>query len=135
MSAIPFDSRLKQALDFSSGDPYSTSYEWLKEIARSIEGQLNSGLPEPESIVVDLEPGFQANIGQQLRVVIRIPKKQFRDTLFRAYIPTDGLPIYLDLYSEEPEQCASREELEQKVLGFLQRIRDRMVSYRDYASK
>lgn len=135
MTATPFDSRLKQALDFSSIDPYRTSYEWLKEIAQSIEGQLNSGLPEPESIVVDVEPGFQANIGQQLRVVIRIPNKQFRDTLFRAYIPTDGLPIYLDLYSEEPEQCANREELEQKVLGFLQRIRDRMVSYRDYASK
>jgi len=135
MPAPPFDSRLKQALDFSSSDPYQESYEWLKEIARSIQDQLNSNLSTPPPITVEIEPGFQANMGQQLRVIIRIEKKQFRDTLFRAYIPNNGLPIHLDLYGEEPDVCNSRDELEEKVLAFLSGIKDRMVSYRDYARK
>jgi hypothetical protein len=133
MAVDRFDNRLKQALDFSVSDPYTESYEWLKEIAASIQGQLNSGLRNP-GIVVELEPGFQAIMGQQVRVIVRIPMKQYRDTLFRAYIPADGLPIQLDLYGEEPEPCRSREELEQKVIDFLRRIKDRMVSYRDYAT-
>src|SRR5438309_11111212 len=133
MSPVPFESRIKQALDFSSSDRYRESYEWLKEIARSIQEQLNGGATGP--IAVEIEPGFQASMGQQLRVIIRIEKKQFRDTLFRAYVPGDGLPIHLDLYGEEPEACGSRDELEERVLEFLSRIKDRMVSYRDYAGK
>ena len=72
-------------------------------------------------------------MGQQLRVNIRIPSKDFRDTLFRAYIPLDGLPILLDLYGEEPERCSDFQELQHKVLEFLLRLKDRMASYRDYA--
>jgi hypothetical protein len=59
--------------------------------------------------------------------------KQFRDTLFRAYIPVGGLPIYLDLGGEEPVKCESIEQLQNCVLDFLKMIKDRMASYRDYA--
>jgi hypothetical protein len=134
MSIDYFDRQLDQRLDFSTvaSDPYGQSYEALKQIAGSIERKLNDGLPE-SPIKVEIEPGFQANMGQQLRVNIRIPTKQFRDTLFRAYIPVDGMPILLDLYGEEPEKCSDPQELQDKVLEFLLRLKDRMASYRDYA--
>lgn len=134
MPAGNFDSRLDQAIDFSAAasDPYGQSYEALKQIADSLQRKLNQGFPA-EAIKVEIEPGFQANMGQQLRVNVRIPDKNFRDTLFRAYIPQDGVPIYLDLYGEEPDRCDSEQELQEKVLDFLRRIRERMTSYRDYA--
>jgi hypothetical protein len=133
MSADPFDRRLEQVLKSSPNDPYNTSYEWLKEIAGSIERQLNRGPNGALHINVEIEPGFQADIGQQLRINIRIPEKQVRDTLFRAYIPRYGLPIQLDLYGEEPKMCNSRDDLEEKILEFMQQIKDRIVSYRDFA--
>ena len=134
MSTESFEHQLNQAIDFSTiaSDPYGKSYEELKQIAGSIERKLNDGLLGAP-IKVEIEPGFQASSGQQLRVNVRIPSKQFRDTLFRAYIPADGMPITLDLYGEEPERCGDLEELQQKVLDFLLRLKDRMASYRDYA--
>jgi hypothetical protein len=132
--ATNFDRELDQALDFSTpaSAPYGQSYEALKQIAGSIERKLNDGL-QGTPIKVEIEPGFQARMGQQLRVNVRIPSKQFRDTLFRAYIPDDGVPIYLDLYGEEPERCSNSQELQEKILDFLRRIKERMASYRDYA--
>ena len=134
MSTDSFDRQLDLALNFSTiaNDPFGQSYEALKEIAGSIERKLNDGLPDA-TIKVEIEPGFQAEIGQQLRINIRIPGKQFRDTLFRAYIPAGGMPVLLDLYGEEPEKCSDLGELEQKILEFLLRLKDRMASYRDYA--
>lgn len=128
-----FQRRLDETLDFSSlaSDPYGKSYEELEGIARSIERKLTEG--QEESIKVDIVPGFHANMGQQLRVIVRIPAKQFQDTLFRAYIPEMGMPIYLDLYGEEPERCEDFQELQGKVLDFLGRIKERIASYRNYA--
>lgn len=132
--ATDFDSQLNQALDFSTtaNAPYGQSYEELKQIAGSIERKLNDGL-QGTPIKVEIEPGLQATMGQQLRVNVRIPSKQFRDTLFRAYIPEDGFPIQLDLYGEEPERCDDAQQLQEKVLDFLKRVKERMASYRDYA--
>src|ERR1700693_109849 len=134
MPSDPFDRQLDQVLDFSTigSDPYSKSYEGLKQIVGSIERKLNDGL-QGALTKVEMEPGFQANMGQQLRVNVRIPSKHFRDTLFRAYVPTDGLPIHLDLYGEVPARCDNLQEVQQEVLDFIGRIKDRMASYRDYA--
>lgn len=132
--ATEFDRQLDQAIDFSTSasDPYGQSYEALKQISGSIERKLNDGL-QGAPIRLEVEPGFQASMGQQLRVNVRIPSKQFRDTLFRAYIPVDGVPIYLDLYGEEPERCGNLQDLQENILDFLRRIKERMASYRDYA--
>jgi len=128
-----FDRQLDQAIDFSAtaNDPFGQSYDQLKQIAGSIERKLNKGLPGTP-VKIEIEPGFQANMGQQLRVIVRIPDKQFRDTLFRAYIDDDGV-IHLDLYGEEPVRCNSQQELQDEIIRFLQGIKERMASYRDYA--
>ncbi len=134
MSVDSFDRQLDKALDFAAtaNDPFGKSYEELKQITNSIERKLNNGLPG-DPIKVEIEPGFQATMGQQQRVIIRIPAKNYRDTLFRAYIPTGGMPIHLDLYGEEPERCGDLPELQHKILDFLGQIKDRMASYREYA--
>ena len=87
-----------------------------------------------DPIKIEIKPGFQATIGQQQTVVVRIPEKSYRDTLFRAYIPIDGMPVTLDLYGEEPEVCQNDAELETRILDFLGKIKDRMASYREYAT-
>lgn len=133
MPTNDFDTQLDTALDFSTTDPFGESYQVLKRIADSIAKKLNENLTSTP-IAVEIEPGFQATMGQQLRVILRIPAKGFRDTLFRAYVPENGWPIQLDLYGEQPEACSDEQALQDRVLEFLAKIKDRMASYRDYAS-
>lgn len=135
MSPSNFDSQLDQILDFSASasDPYGQTYEEIKSIAESIQRKLNDGLTG-DPIQVEIEPGFKASLGQQLRINVRIPQKQYRDTLFRAYVPTTGFPISLDLYGENPEECNNAQELQTKVLGFLKQTKERMASYRNFVN-
>lgn len=129
-----FSSRLDQALDFAGvqSDPYGQTLKDLNEIVKAIRDKMNDGIAG-DPIHVDIEPGFNATIGQQLKIAIRIPHKGFRDFLFRAYVPESGYPVNLDLYGEQPLQCATKEELENEILKFVARIRDRMATYREYA--
>jgi hypothetical protein len=130
-----FANRLNQTLDFTAAatDPYGQTLSEIKGVAKAIEAKLNDGLAG-DPIRIEIEPGFRGSLGQQLNIVLRIPAKQYRDTLFRAYVPDQGAPIHLDLYGERPEPCQTLQELEDKVLAFLNRLRDRMTTYRDYAT-
>lgn len=130
-----FNNRLNSIdLTQSSNTEFSKSYQALRNIADSIQDKLNSGLTDAP-IHIEIEPGFHSSKGRQLKLVLRIPDKSFRTGFFRAYIPDDGFPIYLDLYGEEPEKCDTIEELEDHVIEFLNQTKDNMLSYREYARK
>ena len=134
MSTDDFSSKLDEALglDESSSEAYQPSLVPLRRIVEAIEGRMNQGLPE-KRIHLDVMPGFQAHLGQQFKVVLRIPTKQFQDSLFRVYLPSDDGPVNLDLYGDEPVACADDEELENRILEFLAKIKGRMGQYRQYA--
>ena len=83
-----------------------------KALARNTRGQ---------AVTVSLEPGWMVNLGQQLNVVVALPARNFRDTLFRAYIPVKGYPVQLDFFGEEPVTANSSEEMENYVARFLER--------------
>lgn len=68
------------------------------------------------SYIARLEAGHSVNYGLQHNVVVR-PKGggEFRDILFRAYIPASGFPVYLDLLAEELEVCNTVEMLQARI--------------------
>ena len=119
-------------LDEAVTAEYQASFDSLKEITNAIQERLNEGL-QGDPISVDLEPGFQAKMGRQLNVKLRIPAKNFQDGLFRAYIPENGTPIQLDLYGDELRVCKDVDELQDALMAFIEEIKDRIVTYRSYA--
>ena len=88
----------------------------LRSAAEVITRELGAG-----DLLLRIEPGFQANIGQQLSMVTVIPSRNYRDVLFRAYVPVEWYPVQLDLLGEELVPCRSREELDDQALKFVQR--------------
>lgn len=134
MSTDDFSSKLDEALglDQSPSDAYRSRLEALRGIVEAIENHMNQDFPE-QRIYLDVVPGFQAYLGQQFKVVLRIPAKQFQDSLFRVYLPSDDGPVHLDLYGDEPVACVDDDELENRILEFLTAIKDRMGQYRQYA--
>ncbi len=84
-----FESRLNQALKMPPADPYLQSLTVLERIANDLEKWFRPGAKD--SVFVKVEPGFQANIGQQFNINVYVPHLNARDTLFRAYIDIDGV--------------------------------------------
>ena len=129
--------KIKQFLDNLDLDEavtaeYAASYDRLKEIRDAIEERLNVGL-NGTPINIEIERGFQAKMGRQLNVKLRIPAKNYQDGLFRAYIPDAGKPVFLDLYGEELVGCNSDDELQDALIQFIENIKDRIATYRSYA--
>jgi hypothetical protein len=113
-----FVQRLSQVLAPGPGEfPYRRNYESVKRVAKSIEDWLAqpAGM---KKLQVQIEPGFQGSLGQQLNVVLDIPDRHVRDTLFRVYLQPSG-EINLDLYGEEPVACADESDMQEKILQFL----------------
>jgi hypothetical protein len=128
-----FDNRLAEIFDSSSEDSrYKTAYDDVARIVKSIRRRMNQGLRE-DPIAIEIEPGFQSTMGRQLNVVLKIERKHFRTTLFRAYVPDDGFPIQLDLFGEDAVVCGDKRELEEELLKFLDKTRDGIMSFREYA--
>jgi len=76
---------------------------------------------------VTVEPGHRTRLGQQYNVVLRLLAQNFRDVMFRAYIPTTGFPVSLDLFGEDVTVCPDRARLEQELLMFTaEQIRPRL---------
>ena len=107
----------------------------LSKICDEIQDRL--GKDAKRAIIVSLQPGFQANMGQQLNVVVEIPDRRYQDTLFRAYVPLGGLPVHLDFYGEEPTKAETLEETEEAILGFLGKpeVKSRLNDYRSLVRK
>ena len=134
MSNDTFESRLNKALEtLESGTGFDKTYDAVKRIARSIENSVNR--QHGDNLKIQVEPGFQATMGQQFNVVIRVPSQGFRDGLFRVYIPSGGYPVHLDLYGESLIGCGDEPEMEEQILGFLSRpeMKERLRVMTDYA--
>jgi hypothetical protein len=118
-----FIQRLSQVLAPGPTEfPYRRNYESVKRVAKSIEDWLAAPTTvKPtamKTLQVQIEPGFQGSLGQQLNVVLDIPDRHVRDTLFRVYLQPSG-EINLDLYGEETVPCTDEGEMQEKILEFL----------------
>ena len=61
-----------------------TRYDKTKERLREFCRRLQEGLAKQSGhLLVSLQPGFQAETGQQLNVVVEVPARGYRSTLFR----------------------------------------------------
>jgi len=116
MDIADFESKVSEILSTAETPAYLKALGALESMALAVQRQLGPGAP-----TVTVEPGYQVAMGQQLNVVVAVPQRNFRDVLFRAYVPATGFPVSLDLYGEEPVRCADEAELEDQVLGFLAR--------------
>lgn len=134
-----FEKRIDRILTSLDTGESGTAYEETKSKLRKICDRIEAGLRggAKKALVVSLQPGFQATMGQQLNVVVEIPERHFQDTLFRAYVPLAGQPIQLDFYGEEPTETQTLEEMEDAIIEFLNRpeIKGRLNDYRSLARK
>ena len=121
-----FQQRLDTIYQNDGANPYLDAFDSIEKVAKSLERWLNT--PETK---VEVEPGFQARIGQQYNIVLKIPSKNVDDTLFRAYVTPSGR-ISLDLYDDDPVPCANEAEMENRLLDFLAKpeVKSRMMIYR-----
>ena len=128
------DAVLGVVFESKAQTPYEESRGRLRLVCDRIEKHLSGG---GKKVVVTLQPGFKANVGHQINVVVEVPQRQYRDTLFRAYIPDRGLPIALDFYGEQPVPVATHADMERTILNFLAQdeTRMRLQAYMDLAAK
>lgn len=112
---------------------YDQALRKLRDLAAAVEASLSPG---PGSIEVRIEPGHRVNLGQQYRFVFLVPRVQFRDVLFRAYIPGEGFPVTLDLFDDKHPKCDTLEALETEIIDFLKHrdVKQRLLSLKDMAA-
>lgn len=103
----------------------------LRDLAAAVEASL-----VPGSIRVRIEPGHRVNLGQQYRFVFLVPSVDFRDVLFRAYVPAEGFPVTLDLLDDKHPKCDTLDVLETEIINFLghQDVKQRLLSLKDVAA-
>ena len=130
-----FEEKLDHALQgvVQGVTPFAAARGDLEGIVRTLERRFATGKAHGK-LQFRVVPGFQVNIGQQMKVVARIPNQHFEDVLFRAYVLPQGYPVGLDLYGEQPVPCGNAEELENRIVEFISRpeVNDRMLQYRDF---
>jgi len=85
----------------------------LRDTAAAVTRRLAAG-----DLELRVEPGFQAGIGQQRSIVTVSPSRNYRDALFREYVPVTGCPVQLDLLGEDLVPCNSLGELSDQILQF-----------------
>jgi hypothetical protein len=103
----------------------------LRDLAAAVEASL-----APGSVQVRIEPGHRVNLGQQYRFVFLVPSVQYRDVLFRAYVPTEGFPVTLDLFDDKHPKCDTLDALETEIINFLGHpdVKQRLLSLKDVAA-
>ncbi len=111
-------------------EPYDAAKKALDQTVASIGEAL-----ERPTLMVTVEPGHLVNMGQQFNILTEIPTRQFRDVLFRAYIPTDGWPVSLDLFDDDFVLCSDEAALEGAIVDFVRRpeIRQRLLTLKELA--
>lgn len=112
-------------------DRFKQAVGKLRELAEAVESSFAA-----DTVRVHVEAGHRVNYGQQYSFVLYVDKARLRDVLFRAYVPTDGSPVTLDLFDGEQHECANIEELETKVLEFFKHkdVRARLLEIRQLAA-
>ena len=117
METQEFKRKIKETLESGVfGEEHTIPRRVLKEaIEATVEAYKDQGLR------LVIEPGFETELGRQLNVVVRIDSIQFRDVLFRAYVPSSGFPVSLDLFGENVRTCQDEKELRAAILEFIGR--------------
>jgi len=121
-------------------DPWAAdadrAYQQALKSLRDAVAAIGEALDAAE-LRVALEPGHLVGMGQQFNVLTQIERRGFRDVLFRAYIPTDGWPVSLDLFDDDFVSCQDEDALRKAIGGFIgrQEIRQRLRTLKDYASE
>ena len=132
MDPQSFEKKVGEILDLKPEEqPYSQATRALEGVAKAVQAQLGA-----EATRVTVEPGYQVKTGQQFKVVVAIPSRNFQDVLFRAYVPPTGFPVSLDLYGEEPVRCQDEAALQDQLLQFLARaeVKSRLGMLKQMAS-
>jgi len=137
MATKTLEQRLNAALrlDEPPAPAYAAMESRLNEIVELLQKQIDKTKKKAQ---VALEPGHLVKAGQQFNVVVYIPNQnRFRDTLFRAYIPTAGSPVTLDFVGDSPEKADTPDQLEERVIKFLSldQIRSMIRTLRETAAK
>lgn len=134
MTPEDFEKRLDKLLGLEEA---VTEFDKTVEAIRTICQQIQDRLSDQArlGLVVSLQPGFRAQMGQQLNIVIEIPQRHYQDTLFRAYVPPNGVPVHLDFYGEQAQVCQTIPDMQEGILDFLSdlAVQSRMKAYRDLA--
>lgn len=130
-----FADRLSDELENAQQPEYDRAYRALRDIAEGIREFVDKS--KTGQLDVDLEPGYVTNLGQQFRLCLGIPTRKWGETLLRAYIPSDGFPVKLDLGDEESVSCGNKQELDDAVLRFMKKpeITNRMSTVRELLKK
>ena len=125
-----FAERLSEDLGKAQKPEFDQAYAELRGIAEGICAAVSKGKPGLE---VTLEPGYTTNLGQQFRLRLAVPTRNWSETLLRAYLPSEGFPVNLDLGDETPVACADKQALDDAVLRFMRKpeIANRMSIVRD----
>lgn len=71
-------------------------------------------------VTCSLIPGFLTNLGTEYRATIRSQGQGSDHILFRAHVPTQGLPLYFDFYEEEMKTCDTIEKVGAALADFAQ---------------
>lgn len=117
MDIKEFKSKIQKNLgEITTNPEFETVVNILSSVAEAIEEEYSDA-----KIKIGIEPGFTSNLGRQMNLVMRIKPISFREVLFRAYIPTAGFPVQLDLFGEDLQSCTDKDELQEQILDFLQR--------------
>ena len=105
----------------------------VEDLAKGIEKDLNDN----GEMAIDVQWGYEVDLGQQFNVLLRVSKVNFQEILFRVYLPLSGSDIYLDLYDDEPVKCANRDEMFERSYSFLERpqIQKKLKALKDLAGK
>jgi hypothetical protein len=135
MTAKSLEERISDTLKEEPGapTPYDEAVTTLEKAAGGIQRSLS---PEAEAVQVRLEPSYRVNLGDQYRMVIRIPAQGFNDVLFRAYVPEQGFPVTLDLFDDDAPSCPDVAALEQEIVKFLEHkdVKRRLLALKKLAA-
>ena len=117
--------------DRVGSSPFNEAVQKLRSLAAALEASL-----VPSAIEVRVEAGHRVNLGQQYSFVVRVPKAGIRDVLLRAYVPTDGFPVTLDLFDDDHPKCMDIDQLEATILRFLGHadVKQRLLEVKDIAA-
>jgi hypothetical protein len=90
-------------------DAYREAVDLLWRFADKVAAAVNpeEGVKAEVKVVL----GHLVNQGQEHRIAIRAPEIGLSDFLLRAFVPSEGYPVVLDLFSEGDRVCADEDAL------------------------
>jgi hypothetical protein len=103
---------------------------FAQQVSKLLNQPSSNGATVGASVTVEL--GHLVNQGQEYRVVVRASKINLVDILLRAFIPMDGFPVILDMFSAGEASSASEDELVSALVEVSQQtaLRERLANIR-----